>query len=212
MSTKTDRLLVLATTAFFLLASFVAVQLQPDTTETIDIEGHPTQGRPDAPVQLVIFEDLKCIWCAHFSREVYPLLKKNYIDTGKASYTIVLLSFLPGSKPAGNAALEVYRQDPAYFFPFVEAIYKNQPPEEENWATADVLKSFAEKVPGINVQKMLQSMKMGSYSKQLENNFEYAKEVMKDQFGTPTIYINGVRVEELDYEAVSGYINEALAK
>lgn len=210
MSTKTDRLLVVATSAFFLLASIAVVLFTPSETQVIDTQGHPTLGSAKAPVEVVIFEDLKCVWCAHFSKEVLPQLKKKYIDTGKIRYTIILLAFLPGSKPAGNAALEVYRQNSKLFFPFVDAIYANQPPEDENWAKDDVLKGFASKVPGIDVPKMIGCMKMGTYNKKLEENFEFAKEVMKDQFGTPTIYINGNRVEELDYEAVSMHIEEAL--
>lgn len=210
MSTKIDRILVWVTTALFLLVSFCIVQFSTEEVQTIDIQGHPTLGSARAPVKIVIFEDLKCVWCAHFSREVFPKLQRNYIDTGKARYTIVLLSFLKGSKPAGNAALEVFYQNPKLFFPFVETIYEEQPPEEENWATEETMKEFAATVPGINVPKMVQSMKKGSYNEVLEGNFKLAKEVMKEQIGTPTIYINGVRIEELDYESISKYIDEAL--
>lgn len=216
MNTKFDRWLVLGTVAIFFIISMLVVGFssravpKEQVAETIKTAGQPVLGSPSATVDVVIFEDLKCVWCAHFSQEVFPKLKTNYIDTGKIRYTIVLLAFLPGSKPAGNAAMAVYHQDPSLFFPFVETVYAGQPPEDENWAKEDQMKQFAAKVPGIDMKQMLQAMKMGTYTKELEANYTMAQEIMKSDFGTPTIYINGARIEELDYPSISAYIDEAL--
>ncbi len=210
MRKKIDRTLVMGAVAFFLLISLVVVKCTPDKIQAINTEGQPVLGNLSAPVQVVIFEDLKCVWCARFSREAYPKLKKEYIDTGKAQYSIILLAFVPGSKPAANAALAINNQNPKLFFPFVEEVYKEQPSETEDWAKEAVFKDFAAKIPGIDIQKMIESMKMGTYNKQLAANLVLAKEVMKNQFGTPTIYINGKRIEELDYESVKEHIEEAL--
>lgn len=43
-------------------------------------------GRPDAPVTLVEYGSDTCSHCARFAREVFPDLKKTYIDTGKVRY------------------------------------------------------------------------------------------------------------------------------
>lgn len=50
------------------------------------IQGGPVLGRPDAPVTLVEFSDYQCPFCARFAATTFPVLKKDYIDTGKVRY------------------------------------------------------------------------------------------------------------------------------
>ena len=40
------------------------------------------EGNPDAEVQLILYESLTCGHCADFHNDVYPELKKNFIDKG----------------------------------------------------------------------------------------------------------------------------------
>ena len=40
------------------------------------------EGNPDAKVQLIVYESLTCGHCADFHKDVYPELKKNFIDKG----------------------------------------------------------------------------------------------------------------------------------
>tara|TARA_B100001996_G_scaffold190835_1_gene145953 strand:- start:178 stop:759 length:582 start_codon:yes stop_codon:yes gene_type:complete len=40
------------------------------------------EGNKDAKIQLIVFESLTCSHCADFHKNVYPELKKNFIDTG----------------------------------------------------------------------------------------------------------------------------------
>ena len=42
------------------------------------------QGNVDAKVSIVVYESLTCGHCAEFHKEVYPKLKKDFIDTGLA--------------------------------------------------------------------------------------------------------------------------------
>lgn len=43
-------------------------------------------GRDDAPVTILEFTDLQCPFCRQFHAETFPLIKKNYIDTGKVRF------------------------------------------------------------------------------------------------------------------------------
>jgi len=43
-------------------------------------------GSDEAPITLVEFTDLQCAFCRRFHAETFPLLKKNYIDTGKLRF------------------------------------------------------------------------------------------------------------------------------
>ena len=41
-------------------------------------------GNKDAKITIVVFESLTCSHCANFHNDVYPKLKKEYLDTGLA--------------------------------------------------------------------------------------------------------------------------------
>ena len=41
-------------------------------------------GNKDAKITIIAFESLTCSHCANFHKDVYPLLKKEYLDTGLA--------------------------------------------------------------------------------------------------------------------------------
>ncbi|MBD1141065.1 thioredoxin domain-containing protein, partial [Pelagibacterales bacterium SAG-MED39] len=41
-----------------------------------------SEGKLDAKIKMVVYESLTCSHCADFHKEIYPLLKKNFIDNG----------------------------------------------------------------------------------------------------------------------------------
>jgi protein-disulfide isomerase len=45
-------------------------------------------GRPDAPVTIVQYASLTCPYCRRFQTESFPVLKREYIDTGKVRYVL----------------------------------------------------------------------------------------------------------------------------
>jgi protein-disulfide isomerase len=45
-------------------------------------------GSARAPVVMVEFGDYQCPFCRRYQREVFPLVKKTYIDTGKVRYLV----------------------------------------------------------------------------------------------------------------------------
>ena len=43
-----------------------------------------TVGNPDARISIIAFESMTCSHCANFHKNVFPQLKKEYLDTGLA--------------------------------------------------------------------------------------------------------------------------------
>src|SRR3989338_2447444 len=132
---------------FFALPMIIKSQLPAPVA--INTNDQPTLGNPAAKINIVAFEDLKWGNCARFSKTLFPMIKKDYIDPGIANYTFINLAFIQGSLPAANAARCIYLQNQAAFFIFVDNIFQNQPPETENWATLPTLLTMAAKVPNI---------------------------------------------------------------
>jgi protein-disulfide isomerase len=45
-------------------------------------------GRPDAPVVLIKYASMTCPYCRQFDMQTFPVLKREYIDTGKMRFVI----------------------------------------------------------------------------------------------------------------------------
>ena len=68
--------------------------------------GEPALGKSDAPLTMVEFTDYQCPYCRKFQAEVWPRLKRDYIDTGKLRYIArdLPLEFHASAAPAAEAA------------------------------------------------------------------------------------------------------------
>lgn len=59
-------------------------------------------GREDAPVTLVKYASLTCPYCRKFHLEVFPVFKREYVDTGKVRF---IIREFPIGKTSGNATI-----------------------------------------------------------------------------------------------------------
>lgn len=59
-------------------------------------------GRPDAPVTIIKYASLTCPFCKRFQAEVYPVLKRDYIDAGKVRF---MIRGFPIGKTSGMATI-----------------------------------------------------------------------------------------------------------
>jgi protein-disulfide isomerase len=215
---KTMVWVTLALMSFMIIVTSLYARSSLPEGITIDTTGQPTIGLPQARVQLVLFEEPKCVACRDYSKEILPKIKKNYIDTNKIRYTTVLVSFLPNSMNAAEALLCVYNQEPEFpnaelFYAYLDYIYRHQPDEKTDWAKPDLLANFAKKTsPAIDLSKLKDCVNLDTYRIQIEKNSTYAALLMGGQISTPTLFVNGVEVKELTYEKVSELIDEFLKK
>lgn len=74
-----------------------SVRLDPDS---------PSLGSADAPVAVVEFTDFQCPYCKRFTDTTFPILKKDYVDTGKVRWITrdLPLPFHPNARKAAQAA------------------------------------------------------------------------------------------------------------
>ncbi len=207
----TFALLVIACGTIYYLCS---TELPPAIE--LDTEGQPTIGYPKARVHIVVFEEPKCSNCRDYNDMVFPTIKKEFIDTNKVTYTVIPVSFLPGSMPAAVALLCVYNADPDYpnsemFLNYFDYIYEHQPDEHTDWATSAELGEFAKKTsPAIKIDKLTRCIDMEKYRVQIKKNTEYGAKVMGGVISTPTVYVNGIEVKELTVDGLSKLIQEVL--
>ena len=144
-------------------------------------------GKADAPITIVEYASMTCSHCAAFHNETYPLLKKNYLDTGKARFT--LREFPLDALAAAAFMLARSAGDKR------EALVGLLFAQQKNWAFVDK--------PLDALEQQVKQAGIGSeeFKKVLQDNALY-QNVLKvrqrgaDKFGvdsTPTFFINGER-------------------
>ena len=99
-------------------------------------------GDPDAPLMLTEYVDLQCPACAAAAREELPQIVRDYVRTGKARLDARTLQFIgPDSERAARFAAGAARQ--GRLWPFLEAFYAAQGPENSGYVTDEFLRSVA---------------------------------------------------------------------
>lgn len=148
-------------------------------------------GKPDAPVTLVEFADLKCPVCRDFDVNSLPTIVDRFVKTGKLRLEIKLLHFVgeqinPGDSEAA-ARFAVAAGSQGKQWNFAELFYFNQQDESTRYATDEYLKWLASAIPGLDAEKALKQGKGDAVTKKLD---EYNKEFTKNGFsGTPSFLI-----------------------
>ena len=177
-----------------LIYFFVSVKIFATENNTIkDI----TEGILDAKIEILIYESLTCPHCATFHKEIYPDLKKNFIDKG-----LVKIQFK--SFPLDIAALNASKiaqcnnngkSDLLHF------LFSNQ----KKWVIGETVENAYE-----NLKKLLKDENILIDFEECTNNKNIEDYVLNDRIegtknfkvnATPTIIINNKKFEKsLNYK------------
>ncbi|MFN6963932.1 MAG: thioredoxin domain-containing protein [Pyrinomonadaceae bacterium] len=182
----------------------VKILLKPPTpiVQSISVDDDPATGPAAAAVTVVMFSDFQCPTCAR----THPVLKQVIGEfPGKVKLVVRDFPLEAIHADAFNAARAANAaRAQGKYFEFIDVLYRNQEALD-----LDSLKRYAAEV-GLNVQKF-------EIDFNAENN---ADEIRKDLAdgdsygvgGTPTIFVNGVKVRRLSAEAFRQAIKDALAQ
>lgn len=80
----------------------------------LDLSKAPSEGSDSAKVTVIEFSDFQCPFCKRSFTTTYPVIKKDYIDTGKVKYYFMnfpLDGLHPNARPAARAAICAQAQD-----------------------------------------------------------------------------------------------------
>ena len=153
-------------------------------------DGIPQQGidlgRKGAPATLVEIADLQCPFCADYSRNALPAIVRDYVRPGKLRYELHFRSFLGrDSVRAAGAAAEAARQDRMY--EFADVFYRNQGPENSDYADADFMRMVGSKVEGLDVDKVVAAADDPLSRPAVKEGEEFARNL--GSTSTPDFYI-----------------------
>jgi protein-disulfide isomerase len=148
--------------------------------------GDKIQGDAKAPVTIIEYASLTCPHCEHFHATVYPVLKKNYIDTGKVRF---IFREFPRD-PVDIGAFMLARCAPAdKYFPMIDVLFDQQ----KNWAfTNDAAKQLLmiAKQAGFTEESCDKCLSDKKLAEDIRNVGKHAYEKFKVD-STPTLFING---------------------
>jgi protein-disulfide isomerase len=185
-----------------------------DHTERVAIsyQGQPQIGNPHAPIRIMEFGDFKCPACKVFHDTVYPQLKREYIDKGKAQMYFTNFQFNgEDAITAGMVGESIYHQNKGAFWNYYDVIYENQKEENVRWATLDFLCNLIKSIPKIDVNKVRLDVKNKTFEKTVIKDKQLGEKLKIDV--VPTIFVNGVRVENgMDFNVVKKVIEEELKR
>lgn len=153
--------------------------------------GSPQLGNANAKVTMVVFEDFQCPFCKKFHDETFPLIKKEYIDTGKIKIIHQDLAFLGVESNAAHEAGQCANEQ-GKFWEFLDQIYENQSPGHNSGNFSDEnLKKIAKKV-GLDLVKFNEC-----YDSQRYKNLVSEARSFANSYGissTPSFVINGQHI------------------
>lgn len=110
------------------------------------IDGDPMAiGDVDAPVVLVMWTDMRCPFCAVFSRETEPTLVEEYVATGKVRIEVHTVGYF--EQPSVDAAVAAAAAgDQGMYFEYLSAVYAEAPEGARAELPREELIAFAEKI------------------------------------------------------------------
>ena len=154
-------------------------------------------GNENAKITIIAYESLTCSHCANFHKDIYPQLKKEYIDTGLAK---IEFRHFPLDIAALNASkIAQCKSDKS--LEILESLYSNQ----QAWVKGNTVKEINN-----NLKKFFKKEGFKIDFEKCINNKEIEDFVLNDRIegskkykvnATPTIIINNKKFEKsLNYK------------
>ena len=193
---------------FFTFISFILLIINFKTfADTSNDVKKIYEGKENAKVTIIVYESLTCGHCANFHKNIYPDLKKEFIDTG-----LVKIEFrnFPLDMAALNASKIAHCKNDGKPN-ILHFLFENQ----KIWAKGDDLDQFNSNLKeiinkedfGINFDKCVNNKKIEDHI--LEDRIEGVKKFEVNS--TPTIIINDKKFDKpLNYKNLKKTIKKLI--
>ena len=164
-------------------------------------------GNSDAKIKLVVFESLTCSHCANFHKNIYPELKKDFIDNGLIS---IEYKNFPLDIAAFNASKIAHCKNDGNS-DVLHYLYENQRQWVKGSSIEDANKNIKDLIEksefGINVDECLADKSVEDHI--LEDRINGVKKFKVE--ATPTLIINGEKFENpLNYKKLKKYLEKLI--
>lgn len=175
--------------------------LSPEMTTAIAAADAASFGPADAKVTVVEFSDFECPYCTRAATAVDQLKKDFKGKSVRVVFRHFPLSFHPNAHLTAQASLAANEQ--GKFWEFHDLVFQNQ-----KALTRPDLEKYASEA-GLNMAKFKAALDSEKFKKQVDDDMALGQKVYVQ--GTPTMFINGVRVPNpTDANAIKPMIESRL--
>ena len=193
-------------------------------------EGGYRMGNPEAPIKLIEYGSLSCPHCAKFTQEGHEELVNDFIASGRVSWEFRSFAIHPQDVPLTMLATCSGKDA---FFPLIQQIYLNfdamneplmQKPVQDK-ANAAMQLPAAQRLPAMAdalgyTQFFAQRGIATDQANKCLGNLENAKQIaaFSDKYtndgitGTPTLLINGSKVDSTEWDVTKDALKAAGAR
>jgi len=188
---------------FIILVSFYAKVLAEDNNLIKRI----SEGEENAKITIITYESLTCSHCADFHKNVYPELKKDFIDKGLVKiefrhFPLDIAAF--NASKIGQCNNDGNSDILHILFSDQKKWVKGKTPEE---ATQHLKKFLTDKGITVDFEKCLGDKKIEDYV--LNDRIEGVKKFKVN--ATPTIIINDKKFDKaLNYKNIKKYLEKLI--
>lgn len=167
-----------------------------------------TMGDPKAPVHIVEFGDFQCPYCLKFWTETEPQLIEEYVNTGKVYFEYRSVGAFLGPESAWAAEGAYCAGDQGKFWEYHDTLYTNWTGENVGDFTKDNLVKYAGALE-LDLQEFESCLSREKHKRTVEQDAAEAEAA--GVRATPTLFINGVKVEGAQpFDILKQYIEDAL--
>jgi protein-disulfide isomerase len=168
-------------------------------------------GEPDAPVTIDAYQDFQCPYCQRFSLLVAPQVIDAWVRTGQARLVFHDFAFLgEESRWAAVAGRLAAEQDG--FWPFHDLLYSNLLGENVGSFTPDRLLLMGQ-MAGLDMDPFIAGLQVPAARASwatIEQEVRDAATTLGIS-GTPTVFVDGVKVASPDAVTIGAAVQAALA-
>jgi protein-disulfide isomerase len=165
-------------------------------------------GSANAAVTVTEYASMTCPHCAAFNEQVFPQIKKEFIDSGKIRW--IFREFPLDIKAAAGSMLSrcIANGDGAKYFAVTDMLFRQQ----SDWVMKNTTETLTRigKQAGLTQQQVEDCLKNQALLDKIAADQKYANDVLKVD-STPTFFINGEKIKgEASFEEFSKKINSLL--
>ena len=161
----------------------------------------PMLGDIDAPLSIIEFSNFQCNFCARFYTDTLPLLKTQYIDTGKVNliYRDFPISKIYSNSMSAALAAECANEQ-GKFWEYHDMLLENQDIWKQNEADL-VISTFKQFATTLNLEqeKFDSCLDSGKYANEIKSDIDDGYNYAVT--GTPTFFIGN---EKIGYSSLFG--------
>ena len=177
-------------------------QVDPNKVYTLNVGDSPSKGPADAKVTIVEFSDYQCPFCSQAEPLLDQVMAAYPKDVKRVYKQFPLTSIHPNAMPASKAAVAAGKQ--GKFWEMHAKLFGNQ-----RELSPDNYKKWAEELK-LDVAKFEKDMASPEVQAQIDKDMQDARAA--DVTGTPTIFVNGKRLQQRSMDGFKAAIDPSLPK